>query len=412
MEYGGGIKCEGASPKLSSLVVTGNYNGGISCKHGSHPVISNVRISGNFTWWGISCEYDCNPYLSYVVITGNNGTGIFCGSGADAVLENVSVTNNSGGGVLCYESSPVLKNATIMYNSAEIGGGLHCYGDNCNPYLKHVTIACNAASSCGGGICLEWGAHPVFDMAERCNIYLNSAPGGNDLFSKFQADVQMIRVDTFTVLYPTGFHASPLWNFTFDILNGKLAQMDADLFVSPDGDDNNSGLSAEDPLKTIHYAQSVIMTDTTNPHTVNLMAGTYSRSSNDELFPVVPIDFVYLSGVSPDSVILDAEGSGDVMLCDRCTRTTVSNLSLVNGGGSGMVCQNYCAPRIENMIITGNQSGGIWIERSQPLLINLLIKGNSIYGGVICEWDCSPQLHNVTIVDNESIISSGGGIYC
>jgi hypothetical protein len=154
------------------------------------------------------------------------------------------------------------------------------------------------------------------------------------------------------------------------------------------------------------------MTDTSNPHTVNLMAGTYSRSSNNELFPVVPIDFVYLSGVSSDSVILDAEGLGDVMLCVICTRTTASNLSLVNGGGSGIVCQNYCAPRIENMIITGNQSGGIWVERSQPLLINLLIKGNSEYGGVICGWDCSPQLHNVTIVDNQSIVGNGGGIYC
>ena len=43
-----------------------------------------------------------------------------------------------------------------------------------------------------------------------------------------------------------------LLNVTIE--EGFLEMVDADLYVSPDGDDSNSGLTPEDPLKTITMA--------------------------------------------------------------------------------------------------------------------------------------------------------------
>ena len=85
----------------------------------------------------------------------------------------------------------------------------------------------------------------MFDAINRCNIYFNNAFQGNDLYSN---SLMVVVVDTFTVLYPTDYHAYPTENFSFNILNGKVEQVAADIYVSPDGDNTNSGLTANDTI--------------------------------------------------------------------------------------------------------------------------------------------------------------------
>ena len=363
----------------------------------SHLTLTNGSASDD--GGGIYC-YNSSPSLANVTITDNSaewsGGGMYCRESSTS-LANVTISNNSasdaGGGIYCSSSSPSLVDVTISDNSAEYsGGGIYCR-NNSSPSLANVTISGNSASS-GGGINCGWESSPSFSSENRCNIYSNNTTGrgsGADIFS-YECDMINVIVDTFTVIIPTEYHASPLDNFTFDILNAvNTQQVDADLYVSPDGDNSNDGLTAETPLKTIQYATSIILADSTNPHTIHLANGVYSPSTNGEFFPVEVINYVSLVGESEEGVILDADSVAGVMRCRYVTSATISHLTLTNGSAS-----------------TG---GGMYCDNSSPSLANVTLTDNSASsgGGIYC-WFSSPSLENVTISNNSAL--AGGGIYC
>ena len=388
----------------------------------------------NYSGGGIYCD-DSSPSLENVTITDNStnahGGGIYCSYSSSPSLVDVTISNNSanshGGGIFCYDnSSPSLANVTISGNSASwSGGGIFCY-DNSSPSLANVTISGNSASWSGGGISCYDNSSPSFSSENRCNIYSNNTTNrgsGADIYS-YECDMISVIVDTFTVMIPTEYHALPLDNFTFDILNAvNPQQVDADLYVSPDGDNSNDGLTAETPLKTIQYATSIILADSTNPHTIHLANGIYSPSTNGEYFPVEVINYVSLVGESEDGVILDAEGVAGVMRCRDVTSATISHLTLANGfaqdypnnRGGGISCSDS-SPSLANVTLSNNSAefgGGIYCEYSSPSLANVTISGNSAEyygGGIYCYNNSSPSLANVTLSNNSA--EFGGGIFC
>ncbi|MCF7913375.1 MAG: DUF1565 domain-containing protein [Candidatus Cloacimonetes bacterium] len=430
-DHGGGIKCNNSSPSIANITIAGNsavQGGGISCNNSS-PGIANVTIANN--------------------LAEGAGGGISCNS-SSLSLANVTIRGNlagyAGGGIFCSYSSPGLANVKITANLAEYGGGIYCYSSN-----------------------------PVFSSENLCNIYLNNTnyrSNGCDIYSDIN-DVSVI-VDTFTVSNPTNFHAYPIANFSFDILHGLQDQINADLYVSPEGDNSNTGLTIAEPLKTIQYACSVILADSQNLHTIHLAGGTYSSSTNGEFFPVDIPDYVSICGVSEIGVVLNAEGMAGVIRLSNTENAAISNLTITNGyaeQGGGIYCE-FSSLIIENVTITGNYTGsygngggiycnasslslehvkltdnytgyygnggGIYCEFSSPDLLNVTIKGNSAYhgggvncyysspslahvtitdnyadygGGICCQSDSSPGLANVTIADNLAE-SEGGGIFC
>jgi predicted outer membrane repeat protein len=406
---GGGIHCIGSSPSLENVTITNNsveYNGGgIYCGYNSCPILENVTIENNIS----------NRY----------GAGIYCRYYSNPSLENVTIINNSavwnGGGIYCdWESNPSLENVTIENNVADNGGGIYCEY-NSFPNLANVTIMNNSADRRGGGICCWHNSGLVFSSENRCNIYFNNVNNrgsGNDVFSYAPLDVI---VDTFTVFNPTDFYASPIEYFSFDILHGLQNQVNSDLYVSPDGNNSNSGLSSEEPLKTIHYACSIIFADSLNPHTIHLSEGTYSSSTTGESFAINLPEHVSLTGENEDTVILDAEGVARVIRCDYVGNVTISNLTINNGYttiGGGIYCDNS-SPILENVTITNNSveynGGGICCNNnSNPILKNVIILNNSAEssgGGISCSSNSNPILENVTIANN-SANWRGGGIYC
>jgi len=381
-------EAEDSTAVLCGFTIT-NGRGGIYCFNSS-PTLCNLTIKGNLNplagWWG------------------SNGGGGMCCSGADPIVRNVTITNNT---------------------SLTDGGGVYC-DNNSSPSLSKVTIAGNTASMNGGGIYCDNTSVPVFDSINRCNIYQNTAQAGSDLFSN--ALLHVIG-DTFTVLIPGEFHTSPLVNFTFDILHGKSAQANADLYVSPAGNNNNSGLTASDPLKTIHQALSIILADTANPHTIHLLEGTYSPSASNEFFPIILPGFISLAGVADTAVILDADSTSGVIRVSDNFSSHISGVTITGGfasgeNGGGVLCLNS-DPVFENVVITGNYSqrtgddwygysggfgGGLSCVNSGPLLKNVKITRNTgCFGGGISSTDGSPVIENVIITNNTA--SSGGGIY-
>ncbi|MCK4696456.1 MAG: hypothetical protein KAT74_11865, partial [Candidatus Cloacimonetes bacterium] len=252
---GGGIRCCGGNPVLQNLFITENiadYNGG----------------------GGIFCEY-ASPSMINLKIVNNHasdmGGGIFCWKVSNPTLENVQIINNSadeyGGGIYCADYCDIIiANSVISDNTAgEYGGGIH-NDYYCSITLENVTIRDNSAFY-GGGICSSDLSSLSFDSANRCNIYsniINNRGYGADIFA-YECNVI---VDTFTVLTPTDYYASPIEHFTFDILH-EIGNplINSDLYVSVDGDDTNSGITADEPLKTIRCALSKIYADSLNHNT-------------------------------------------------------------------------------------------------------------------------------------------------
>ncbi|MCF7918640.1 MAG: right-handed parallel beta-helix repeat-containing protein [Candidatus Cloacimonetes bacterium] len=419
---------------LSQTIIDGNQNGNVvRFENGetATALLTGFTITNGYAdrGGGIYC-YAASPTLSDLIIENNtayqwDGGGIYIQYNANPHLVNVTIQNNSaehdGGGILCRDSNtvPVLENVMIINNTANReGGGISCHtGLN----LNNVTIAFNSADNAGGGIYCNENSSVEFNNENRCNIYLNNTimrSSGSDIYSE---ETISVIVDTFTVLNPTSFHAAPRENFTFDIQQGLLEQVNADLYVSPDGNNASSGLSPTEPLQTIQYACSIITADSLNQRTIHLAEGIYSASNNGEFFPVSLPDNVILTGENENTVILDAEGLAGVIRMDNAENVTISDLTIENGyaeHGSGIYCIGS-DPIMENLIIRNNtgsyylsRGGGIYIEYdSAPLLENLVIENNTACfgGGIYIGYNINASLHNL-IIQGNSVTSSGGGI--
>ncbi|MCB2222357.1 MAG: right-handed parallel beta-helix repeat-containing protein [Bacteroidetes bacterium] len=414
-----GITIFNSDPEMLNVVITNCYNG-IYCDN-SNPILDSLVIMNNSAY-GIQCNNGSSPFLANILISGNNGSGLKCENNSNPVLSNVLIDGNSGGAIACYNSSPVLEGVILSGNSSEKGSGF--YGEHSDPEMIDVVIANNTASSEGGGIycdgcgmmlsgtrisgnsAYEGGgiycsaSTLLFDQINRCNIYSNNAYWGNELWSD---SILEVVVDTFTVLYPTGFHAYPIENYSFDILHGKVEQVNADLYVSPFGDNGNSGLSADEPLKTIHCAFSVILADSLNSHIIHLSDGTYSPSSNGESYPVNMFDYLSLKGESEEDAILNAEGNGAVLIIDHASGINISDLTVTGGSDNG-ISVSACDPVLQNITISNNNGIGIYCDQSNPVIENVFISGNT--GGLMCINNSNPDMLNTTIYGN------GYGIAC
>ena len=349
--------------------------GGILCNEAS-PSLRNLKIINN--------------YANYSMYMGGYGGGVYL-LYSNCNIIDVRVINNSaerhGGGIYLRFSNPYFDNVTISSNESEYGGGISCFSSS--TVFKATQIKYNYAEKSGGGIYFDV-SNPNFDSLNRCDIFLNTAIESNDIYSNSSIEVIL---DTFTVMYPMEFHAFPISNFSFDIQNCKLTQVDADLFVSPNGSDSNSGLTANDPLKTIHFAFSIIMANSQHHHTVHLLEGTYSPTSNEELFPINIPGFINLEGISETEVFLNAGTTARVMQLNSNTSSTVSNLTITDGH-------------------TSDLGGGVYCKLSGHIMGNITIKDNSAGrgGGMYC-FNSIPELKKVTIKNNIAY-DAGGGLYC
>jgi Secretion system C-terminal sorting domain len=437
---GGGVNCFASSPSIDHVVVQnsavydnhGNGGGGIACVSASSPKISNVIIRNNSAprrGGGMYIYGDSNPILQNLLIENNSsgqGGGIFCFNSSPS-LENVVIRDNlaesEGGGILLSSCDiEIMSGLTLEHNSTNGNGG----GISCNfsqVMLQDVLITDNMAARRGGGIYCNMLSTLIFSSANRCNIYLNNTTlrgSGSDIYTETECYVV---VDTFTVLYPTDFHLSPLDMFTYDILQGSQEQTDFDLYVSPEGDNTHSGSSSDDALQTIQYACSIIQADSLNPQIIHLLEGTYSYSANGEFFPVSLPSYVSLAGVSENAVILDAENRAGVIRCDNAEEVSISNLVIRNGeadNGAGISCE-HSSVSFENLLIEDNtatsnhsKGGGIYIIGSSSFLTmnNIILRNNTASqgGGIYSSHNSINNLTNLTL-DNNYAIESGGGIY-
>jgi hypothetical protein len=267
----------------------------------------NINYSGkNITIASLELTTGNPAYRDSTIIDGNNngscvtvvnhennaciyGFTITHGSGW-SYLQNGAMISVGGGFRIRYTTNFKIHNCEIIDNIATHGAGININDSTMN--LKDTTITNNYAYGAGGGIFFEADTNCIFDSTQRCSIYENYAGSMNDIAASEAGGVINIILDTFTVNPPTKYYADYTYlftggagYFTFDILNAYRTEVNHDLYVSPNGNDSNDGLTPAFPLKTITKALHTIASDSLDMNTIYLAPGIYS-SADGQLFPL------------------------------------------------------------------------------------------------------------------------------
>ncbi len=333
----------------------------------------NVAFNGkNITLASLELITGDRDYVYSTIVDANHsGVGISTTSGeSNIVVRGFTITNGSGrynsthditlgGGIIAShmigQKAFSIINCVITGNRATNGGGF--WGGACDLTLSGVSMYNNIAST-GGGIFFDGGVGgTIYDPINRCSIYSNYAAVGSDMYY-YNANSVHVVVDTFTVANPWNFYASAIPRnpnihnpFTFDILNTVHEEVNHDLYVATWGDDANSGLSPDTPMRSIFGAMYRIASDENDPKTVYVADGRYSPSLNNQLFPLPVKSHTRLIGESREGTILDLEyPQNRIAVAPRSVGFTISNLTIINGG-SGIRYSYTTDSKISNVTI-------------------------------------------------------------
>jgi hypothetical protein len=203
-------------------------------------------------------------------------------------------------------------------------------------YLENNLIKDNYAIIGTGGLHVySYFINIFFSEENRSSIYNNYAATVSDLSLAKTANNPEVYLDTFSFAEPDFYSFNVEEEHSFEFENYTIEEIDADLYVAPDGDDNNSGLTPEEPLRTIAHAQTIIKRNAANPHTIFLAAGSYSPSLNNQRLPLNIKHGTTLQGISPAETIIDGEDQfpfvTQIKRHQEFATFTIKDLSFVNG---------------------------------------------------------------------------------
>jgi hypothetical protein len=148
--------------------------------------------------------------------------------------------------------------------------------------------------------------------------------------------------------------------------------------------------------------------------TVLVAAGTYSPSTNSEVFPIEMASGIHLIGSGEDVSIIDAQQTSRVITMEECDNNIISDLTITGGladsYGGGMNLHTS-DPILTNVTIsnnTANWGGGMHLSNSDPTLTHVTISNNqALHGGGMRVVSSDPILTNVTISNNTASESGG-----
>lgn len=137
-------------------VARGTYNGNII-------IDKDIKLYGGFI--GTEYQHNARDYINNItVINGNNNGSVIKvepGITASTVIDGFTIQNGGGtvvdpfrygGGIYCYQSSPIIENNKITGNTATNGGGIYCRYSSAK--INNNEISSNSATTNSGGLCL------------------------------------------------------------------------------------------------------------------------------------------------------------------------------------------------------------------------------------------------------------------
>ncbi len=425
-----------------------------------HPgrYFENIDLSNKSNLILTSLEYTSadTSYISSTIIDGSNGntSTILCYENmVDCTIRGFSITGGKGydyyqgtspyqifgGGIFIYLNCNVsLSNLNIRNNSSSCGGGVAVLASN-TINMTNVNIYDNVAKYRGGGLLLgsdlTYTPHINFDQENRCSIYNNFAQWGMDIDWYFiHGGTLQVYLKKFTVPQWEKYYASyyestypPSPYTVFDIQEAYLQPVDADLYVSSNGNDANSGLSPATALKTPSRAMQRIASNPDNPRTVHLLAGVHHNLFGGEYIPISIKDYCILKGVSKADTRLYGEnmieGTGVVSMGIESCGITMKDLSITTSHASAIFSWGIFDFLMENVCIE-NSTVDRWIftigyRTSTFTLRNITMRNNLAYfaqngmdltGSII-------TLDNILLINNQTECLSpfwynrGGGCF-
>jgi len=329
----------------------------------------------------------------------DSGVVFINGETEKAVLDGFTIKNGSGyifdtfnnrggGGIYCFDSTPKIVNNIIINNKSNIGGGVGCFGDKCNPeisscYIANNHVINNKCGGYGGGIACNYCSAIIFN----CEIKNNSSVsiGGG--------------------IYAAGYSGAgkPL------IKNNKIIE---NISLSH-GAGKGGGIGCKNgPNPQIEN---------------NIISGNIAGGgAGISIYDGIIINNIILNNVAQ---IPNGAGTGGGirtigLYTEICDNIIINNSALLSGGG---ICWAAYSGKIINNIICYNQAsgatcgltisgGGISFGQSlagKTQLSNCVIANNyseEIGGGICFYYKSSIEMLNNTLSTNKADIS-GSGIY-
>ena len=298
-----------------------------------------------------------------------------------------------GAGVIFFGDELEISHCIIEHNYSEYRAGGVYIADG-SLYLKGTIIRYNVGVDSGGG--LAFGNDGIlFDSEDLNSIYCNYARLGSDIYISVDSDYSYnFPMQRGTSLPPNrqyfydGYNDDDMFNVSYDEV--YITETCQEVYVSPDGDNSNDGISSESPLKNIWYATLKCEGDVENPGIIHIAAGTYSRSSNDEL-PVTGLKSnMYVIGSGSDCTILDRENESGVFGVLKKENNQIEGFTICNDSGEFT---------IHNLDFCGyNMSGSAEVE-------DIVCENNSCNAISVINYDIF-ELNNVGIYDNSSLCNT------
>jgi hypothetical protein len=300
---------------------------------GQRHYIRETIINGNETG---SCIRDVSNDSGRSVVKGfalTNGSGSYYNS----------LNHYYGGGIYVYDSELDIISCIIENNNAECGGGVSI-SLNSEANFSDITIRHNLATKRGGGLRFVNGLNSInFDQDSNCSIYNNFSPQGADIYSQYQGGNQTVYLDTLSVADYEGYYVFQLVDYVpffdmcgliIDYQNSWIEPIDSDLYVSPEGNDSNTGLSWDEPLQSITWAMQKIAVNPDEPHTIYLAEGIYSASNTSELMPIQGKDCIIIEGASQEDTIIDGENETSFLFLNYGNNVFgLKNMKFINSYG-------------------------------------------------------------------------------
>lgn len=118
----------------------------------------------------------------------------------------------------------------------------------------------------------------IFNSEYRNNIYANGFQKSGDYIAKdiYSTKPLEIILDTFSVLNPNVVFVFGNDSNIYDIHHGYYEQHTQDIYVSVLGDDNNTGLTEDDPFCTLGCALSHAINDPETPVKIHITGGEFA----------------------------------------------------------------------------------------------------------------------------------------
>jgi hypothetical protein len=286
-------------------------------------------------------------YIHSTVLDGTHTSNVInsVNASGELFITGLTITNgycytyiengfHHGAGIRCWGAT-YISHCIIEHNYTErVGGGIYVMEGPL--YLSGTIIRYNVAAEDGGG--LAFGNDEVYFNQEDLNsIYGNYSPLGTDIYNALDPDYEYFFPMLKGTSNPPNSHY--FYNHGFDgMFNVSyeecyIEETCQEVYVSPEGDNYNDGLTPETALKNIWYATLKCEGDEDNPGIIHLAPGVYSPSSNDELLVTGLKSNMQIIGSGSDCTIIDHEGESGSFGILKKVNNLVQGFTYCNDSG-------------------------------------------------------------------------------